>query len=108
MKNLADSGVDTETLWSKIEEIAVKTVILGYEKIRKNYVSCQPEEYHNRMAFHILGLDIFIDDQLQPYLLEVNHTPSFATETSLDSRIKTNLIRDTILLMNCQDVGLKH
>lgn len=82
-------------------------MILGYEKMRKNYVSCQPEEYHNHMAFHILGLDIFIDDQCEPHLLEVNHTPSFATETHLDSRIKTALIRDTLVLMRCQDLALK-
>jgi tubulin polyglutamylase TTLL6/13 len=59
------------------------------------------------MAFHILGLDIMIDDQFKPILLEVNHTPSFATETPLDKRIKTALVKDTLLLMRCNDVKLK-
>jgi tubulin polyglutamylase TTLL6/13 len=40
---LASSGVDTTTIWSKIEEIAIKTIILGYEKMRNNYVTSQPE-----------------------------------------------------------------
>jgi hypothetical protein len=37
---------------------------------------------------------------VRPYLLEVNHTPSFSTDTPLDSHIKKNLIRDTVVLMN--------
>lgn len=52
------------------------------------------------MCFEILGFDIFINDKLRPSLLEVNHTPSFSTDTPLDSLIKKNLIRDTLKLMN--------
>ena len=52
------------------------------------------------MCFEILGFDILIDSSLKPYLLEVNHTPSFTTDTPLDSYIKKNLIKDAITLMN--------
>jgi tubulin polyglutamylase TTLL6/13 len=31
----------------------------------------------------------------------VNHTPSFSTDTPLDSLIKKNVIKDSMLLMNC-------
>ena len=33
---------------------------------------------------------------LKPYLIEVNHTPSFQTDSLLDYQIKKNLIIDTI------------
>ena len=56
------------------------------------------------MAFHILGLDVLINEYLEPVLLEVNHTPSFATETPLDSRIKFALVRDTLRLMECDSL----
>lgn len=36
----------------------------------------------------------------EPVLLEVNHTPSFTTDTPLDHKIKFNLIKDTLVLMN--------
>jgi tubulin polyglutamylase TTLL6/13 len=36
----------------------------------------------------------------EPVLLEVNHTPSFATDTPLDHKIKFNLIKDSLELMN--------
>jgi tubulin polyglutamylase TTLL6/13 len=52
------------------------------------------------MCFHILGIDIMIDDQLDPYVIEVNHTPSFVTDTPLDYHIKFDLIKDTLKLMN--------
>lgn len=52
------------------------------------------------MCFEILGFDIFLDNKLTPYLIEVNHTPSFTTDTPLDCHIKKNLIKDTLRLMN--------
>jgi tubulin polyglutamylase TTLL6/13 len=52
------------------------------------------------MCFEVLGFDIIFDHKLNPIILEVNHTPSFATDTPLDSFIKKNVIRDTLRLMN--------
>lgn len=52
------------------------------------------------MCFHILGLDIMLNSKGEPVLLEVNHTPSFTTDTPLDHKIKYNLIKDTLVLMN--------
>lgn len=40
------------------------------------------------MAFEILGFDIMLDSNLKAYLLEINHAPSFATDSSLDEKIK--------------------
>lgn len=52
------------------------------------------------MCFEILGMDVILDDKLKPYLLEVNHTPSFSTDTPLDSLIKKRVISDALILMN--------
>ncbi len=41
-----------------------------------------------------------LDADCKPYVLEVNHTPSFVTDTPLDHHIKFQLIKDTLLLMN--------
>ena len=38
------------------------------------------------------GYDILIEDNLKPWLIEVNHTPSFAAETGVDEDIKKELI----------------
>lgn len=52
------------------------------------------------MCFEILGFDIILDQNLKPWLLEVNHTPSFSTDSDLDYRIKFNLIKDSLKLVN--------
>ena len=51
------------------------------------------------MCFEILGFDIMLDSNCKPYLLEVNHSPSFATDSPLDEKVKGELIRDTIRLL---------
>jgi tubulin polyglutamylase TTLL6/13 len=55
------------------------------------------------MCFEVLGFDIMIDNKLNPYLLEINYTPSFTTDTPLDRLIKKNLITDTLNLLNVTD-----
>ena len=40
------------------------------------------------MCFEVLGMDVILDHKLKPYLLEVNHSPSFTTDTPLDAAIK--------------------
>ena len=51
------------------------------------------------MCFEILGFDIILDKNCKPFLLEVNHAPSFATETPLDYEIKKKLFQDTFQLL---------
>jgi tubulin polyglutamylase TTLL6/13 len=52
------------------------------------------------MCFEILGFDVFLDEDLKPWILEVNHTPSFTTDSPLDFKVKKSLISDTIKLLN--------
>jgi tubulin polyglutamylase TTLL6/13 len=47
-----------------------------------------------------LGFDIFIDHKLKPWLIEVNQSPSFATDSPLDYRIKKQVIGDSFNLLN--------
>ena len=46
-----------------------------------------------------------MDSKLKPWLLEVNHTPSFNIDTSLDQRVKRNLISD---VFNLLDISLEN
>jgi len=52
------------------------------------------------MCFEILGFDVMLDEKLKPWILEVNHSPSFSTDSPLDFKIKKNLIVDVLQLMN--------
>jgi tubulin polyglutamylase TTLL6/13 len=43
-------------------------------------------------CFEILGIDVMIDSNLKPWLIEVNHLPSFGTDSPLDMDIKGRLM----------------
>lgn len=59
------------------------------------------------MCFEILGFDIILDHKLKPWLLEVNHSPSFTTDSALDMEIKQKVIMQAIKLMNVTPKSLK-
>lgn len=42
------------------------------------------------------------DQNFKPWLLEVNHAPSFATESVFDQNLKFDLLTNTFKLLNLQ------
>jgi D-alanine-D-alanine ligase-like ATP-grasp enzyme len=52
------------------------------------------------MAFQVLGFDVILDSKFKPYLLEVNCSPSFATDSPLDYKIKKTVIHDAFSMLN--------
>ena len=64
------------------------------------YRSCQPDDMDNSMCFQILGFDIMIDKNFKPWLIEVNQSPSFATDSPLDYDVKKAVVKDAFMLLN--------
>lgn len=93
---------------SEVKDIIVKTVITGQPQLAHLYKSCQPECLDNSMCFQVLGFDVLIDSKFKPYLLEVNASPSFGTDSSLDYKIKKNVLTDTFKLLNFSYAKRKH
>ncbi|KAI8910696.1 tubulin-tyrosine ligase family-domain-containing protein, partial [Powellomyces hirtus] len=58
-------------------------------------------------CFEILGFDIFIDHKLKPWVLEVNHSPSFTCDSPLDAEIKRGVIGDALHLLNIRAANPK-
>ena len=52
------------------------------------------------MCFELFGFDIMLDDNYKPWLIEVNHSPSFNTDSPIDLIIKRHLIMDSLNLIN--------
>lgn len=48
--------------------------------------------FRGSRCFEVLGLDIMIDSKLNPWMIEVNHLPSFGTDSPLDLDIKERLM----------------
>jgi len=51
------------------------------------------------MSFELLGFDILLDEDMKPWLLEVNSYPSFAVDGEVDKIVKTKLIRDCLKIV---------
>ena len=89
----------------EMDQIIVKTILAAYPKMVESYKSCRDCEIEGQsVCFEILGFDILIDENFKPWLLEVNHSPSFCTESPLDLIIKKYLVLDTFMLLNIRNI----
>ncbi|KAM4749022.1 tubulin polyglutamylase TTLL13 [Rhinophrynus dorsalis] len=97
---LEDNKYDTRKLWEDIEDVIIKTLISAHPILKHNYRTCFPNHIAGSACFEILGFDILLDKKLKPWLLEVNHSPSFTTDSRLDREVKDALLQDTLNLIN--------
>jgi hypothetical protein len=80
-RKIASFGVDDSQLFKKIDDIILKTMISGESIINNATEMFVP--YANN-CFELLGFDILIDDKYEPWLLEVNLSPSLNCDSPLD------------------------
>jgi tubulin polyglutamylase TTLL6/13 len=99
-KLLQDKGEDVEKLKRGIEDIVCKTLCCVQPALSFYYKNCRPNDVGDSMCFELLGFDIILDCNLKPWLLEVNHSPSFTTDSPLDVKIKHRVIKETLEMMN--------
>uniref|UniRef100_A0A2R8M905 Tubulin tyrosine ligase like 6 n=1 Tax=Callithrix jacchus TaxID=9483 RepID=A0A2R8M905_CALJA len=104
---MEDHSYNMEQIWRDIEDIIIKTLISAHPIIRHNYHTCFPNHTLNSACFEILGFDILLDRKLKPWLLEVNHSPSFSTDSRLDKEVKDGLLYDTLVLINLESCDKK-
>ncbi|XP_052348667.1 tubulin polyglutamylase TTLL4 isoform X3 [Oncorhynchus keta] len=92
---LGCKGVNTTLIWEKIKDIVMKTIIAS-----DPYVNTLVK-LHLRSPYschELFGFDIMLDENLKPWVLEVNISPSLHSSTALDVAIKGQMIRDVLNL----------
>nr|XP_048290869.1 tubulin polyglutamylase TTLL13 isoform X3 [Myodes glareolus] len=106
---LREHSYDPRELWGDIEDIIIKTIISAHSVLRHNYRTCFPQYLCGGTCacFEILGFDILLDHKLKPWLLEVNHSPSFTTDSRLDREVKDALLCDAMNLVNLRGCDKK-
>ena len=100
LKYLQSQGHDIRAMWLKVCDIVIKTIASIQPSLSHTYKTCRPNDITKSLCFEILGFDILLDSSFTPWLLEVNHSPSFETSTPLDKRIKTQVISDSLKLLH--------
>ena len=94
-KKYAEMGIDYDWVFSKIEDIVIKTCI-SIEPHVVNSLNQGSKQRNN--CFETYGFDILIDENLKAWLIEVNVCPSLASSSPLDKQIKTALMCDIFTL----------
>ncbi|XP_029460881.1 tubulin polyglutamylase TTLL4 isoform X2 [Rhinatrema bivittatum] len=91
---LIQKGINSDKIWEKIKDIVIKTIIAS-----EPYVTSLVKMYVQKpyCCHELFGFDIILDENLKPWILEVNISPSLHSNSSLDITIKGQMIRD---LMN--------
>ncbi|PWA19420.1 hypothetical protein CCH79_00017156 [Gambusia affinis] len=92
---LGSKGINTNLIWEKIKDIVIKTIIASepYVNILLKMHVKTPHSCHE-----LFGFDIMLDENLKPWLLEVNISPSLHSNSALDVSIKGQMIRDLLNL----------
>lgn len=102
-------------LWRRMGSLSVKVVISILPTICREYDAVfnkfQPGTNGCKKAadptdgshcFELLGIDVMIDSNLRPWLIEINHLPSFATDSPLDLEIKSAVIEQTLRIIRAR------
>eukprot|EP00658_Telonema_sp_P-2_P036126 TRINITY_DN26184_c0_g1_i1.p1 TRINITY_DN26184_c0_g1~~TRINITY_DN26184_c0_g1_i1.p1 ORF type:complete len:455 (-),score=105.83 TRINITY_DN26184_c0_g1_i1:123-1487(-) len=100
-------------LWSQMLSVCLKTILSVYPTLQTEYdkvfgmqsgsttqgASCLSSEEQWQLpsrCFEILGVDLMIDSTLKPWLVEVNHLPSFGTDSPFDASLKHKLLHQAM------------
>eukprot|EP00347_Sterkiella_histriomuscorum_P002781 403366823 len=99
LKNFKQNQVDS--LNDQINDMVIKTII-AVEPLLQNGIEMfllSKNKQRTRNCFELLGFDVLIDQNLKPWLLEVNLSPSMNTDSPLDLKIKSQLLIDLFNLV---------
>jgi len=97
---LQQNGINTKEIWDGIKKIVSRTLSSIQPILKHNSSSTVKGNILYDNFFEILGFDILLDKTSKPYLLEVNHSPSFSLGSSVDEKVKMGLLRDTFSILN--------
>eukprot|EP00929_Paragymnodinium_shiwhaense_P113695 TRINITY_DN819_c0_g1_i3.p1 TRINITY_DN819_c0_g1~~TRINITY_DN819_c0_g1_i3.p1 ORF type:complete len:853 (-),score=148.91 TRINITY_DN819_c0_g1_i3:113-2671(-) len=95
-RHLECVGVDVELMWVRIMDLISKTLLSVAPTIaaKTKQVAPYPEN-----CFEVYGFDVLVDEDLKPWLIEVNLSPSMQAESPLDWHVKSALLSDVFNLI---------
>ena len=90
-KYFKKNNLDFEPVWLKIKDIIVK-IILSVTDIAIPLI--KPLNLSSGNLYELYGVDILLDETLNPWLMEVNLNPSLNCDSQLDLKVKSKLLTD--------------
>lgn len=90
-------GINCDYVFAQMKDVIVKTLISVEPHIVSNLNKCN--SWNRTSCFELFGFDILIDQNLKPWVLEVNVLPSLSSSSPFDKTVKTMLICDVLTLI---------
>ena len=103
-KHLEEINIDMDLFWSRIFDVIIKSFLCVENTL---FIATHKTCTHKTNCFELFGFDILIDSDFKPWLIEVNLSPSLATDSILDMQIKSALIADTLNLIGVHQFDRK-
>ena len=102
MRSKGHSPKRVDRVWRDISDVVAKTLLSIQSTLAVNYNACKTSAGSSTpfSCFELLGFDILLTETLTPILIEVNHMPSYRTDSALDAQVKEGLITNTLELLN--------
>lgn len=92
-------------MMSKFDEEKVNKCFCDMQNLIVNiFKSVQKIIINNKHSFELYGLDVLIDSDFKPWLLEVNACPSLTASTKEDEDLKTNMLDDCFTVVDMEKV----
>jgi len=93
--------VDIDHLMKELQRVLICTVISGMNAIRLNHEKHIP---HRHTSYELYGIDIMLDDQMIPHLIEINISPSMSgMDSHLDYDMKFPIMLDLLRMSRIID-----
>ncbi|KAM7354234.1 tubulin tyrosine ligase-like 4B isoform 2-T5 [Cochliomyia hominivorax] len=90
---LESRGVNTKRLWATLRNLVIRAIISGESGLNRTYRQNVNFRYN---CFELFGFDVLLDENLIPWLLEINISPSLHSELPLDLHVKGPLIQSIL------------
>uniref|UniRef100_A0A8R1I606 Uncharacterized protein n=1 Tax=Caenorhabditis japonica TaxID=281687 RepID=A0A8R1I606_CAEJA len=94
-EHFADMGIDSAPIRDRIQDVIIKAFIACEKPIRDHMSRFLQQGF---ICYELFGIDIMLDENLKPWLLEVNISPSLHSGTPLDVAVKAPLAKDVLNL----------
>lgn len=69
------------------------------DKLSHNGYNVHSGHRDNSYCFHVIGFDILLDENLKPWLIEVNDSPSLAVSSQIDFDIKSSVVESILQIL---------
>lgn len=89
-------GIDHKKLWEKIHDLIIKSIVSV-----ESYINAAARVFvpFRGNCYELYGFDILLDENLKPWLLEINLTPSLGCDAPIDHKVKCHMMAELFTML---------